>query len=609
MQSEQSAGGYIVLKDINCGEVSKEQLGHSVTVAGWVNRRRDHGNLIFIDLRDREGVVQVVFNPELASDAHTIAESLRNEWVVQVKGHVTERPEGTINTDISSGEVEVYAEELVILNESKTPPFYVNEDGDVDEGLRLKYRYVDLRRETMKDALITRHNIVKFIRTFLNDKQFLEIETPILIKSTPEGARDHVVPSRLYPGSFYALPQSPQQLKQLLMVAGLERYFQIARCFRDEDSRADRQPEFTQLDLEMSFVEQEDVLKLTEDLFTELLRKLFPEKSFMDPFPRLSYDSAMKNYGVDRPDLRFDMKLAEVSEDLQDTEFQVFNNVLAAGGTIKGLVASGCADFTRSKVDELTEFVKSRGASGLISIGISSDNESLLDLDMSHVRSNILRFLTPEHVTRLADRLNAVNGDLILLVAGDLKTTNASLGALRNLLGSELGLVDPNVMAFAFVTDFPLFDWNEEDDRWDASHHAFCMPKEGYEQYLENDPGKVIAQSYDLICNGIEMASGSIRVHHRELQEKIFAVLGYSLEEVSERFSQLLDAFEYGAPPHGGIAPGIDRLAMVLLGRDTIRDVIAFPKTQSQMDPMFGSPSEIEQSQLDELRLQLLVED
>ena len=597
-----------MLKDINCGDINKQQIGNLVTVAGWVNRRRDHGNLIFIDLRDREGLVQIVFNPELASNVHAIAESLRNEWVIQVKGRVTERPAGTINTDISSGEVEVYAEELVILNESKTPPFYVNEDGDVDETLRLKYRYVDLRRENMKDALITRHNIVNFIRTFLNDKEFLEIETPILIKSTPEGARDHVVPSRLYPGSFYALPQSPQQLKQLLMVAGLERYFQIARCFRDEDSRADRQPEFTQLDLEMSFVEQEDILKLTEDLFTGLLKELFPEKFFMEPFPRLSYDVAMKEYGVDRPDLRFEMKLKDVSEYLEDTEFQVFNNVLGAGGIIKGLVAPGCADFTRSKVDDLTEFVKSRGASGLISIGISGADESLSDLDMSHVRSNIQRFLTLDHVRRLTDKLNVVDGDLILLVAGDSKTTNASLGALRNLLGSELELIDPNVMAFAFVTDFPLFDWNEQDEKWDASHHAFCMPKDGYKQYLKNDPGKVIAQSYDLICNGIEMASGSIRVHKRELQEDIFAVLGYSADEVSERFSQLLDAFEYGAPPHGGIAPGIDRLAMVLLGRDTIRDVIAFPKTQSQMDPMFGSPSEIEQSQLDELKIQLIDE-
>ena len=598
-----------MLKDINCGDINKQQIGNLVTVAGWVNRRREHGNLIFIDLRDREGLVQIVFNPELASNVHAIAESLRNEWVIQVKGRVTERPDGTINTDISSGEVEVYAEELVILNESKTPPFYVNEDGDVDETLRLKYRYVDLRRENMKDALITRHNIVNFIRTFLNDKEFLEIETPILIKSTPEGARDHVVPSRLYPGSFYALPQSPQQLKQLLMVAGLERYFQIARCFRDEDSRADRQPEFTQLDLEMSFVEQEDILKLTEDLFTGLLKELFPEKFFMEPFPRLSYDVAMAEYGVDRPDLRFEMKLKDVSEHLADTEFQVFNNVLGAGGIIKGLGARGCADFTRSKVDDLTEFVKSRGASGLISIGISGADESLSDLDMSHVRSNIQRFLTLDHVRRLTDKLNVVDGDLILLVAGDSKTTNASLGALRNLLGNELKLIAPNVMAFAFVTDFPLFDWNEQDEKWDASHHAFCMPKDGYEQYLKNDPGKVIAQSYDLICNGIEMASGSIRVHNRELQEDIFAVLGYSAEEVSERFSQLLDAFEYGAPPHGGIAPGIDRLAMVLLGRDTIRDVIAFPKTQSQMDPMFGSPSEIEQSQLDELKIQLIVED
>ena len=598
-----------MLKDINCGDVKKEHVGNLVTVAGWVNRRRDHGNLIFIDLRDREGVVQVVFNPELASDIHSMAESLRNEWVIQVKGRVTERPEGTLNTGIASGEVEVYAKELVILNESKTPPFYVNEEADVDENLRLKYRYVDLRRESMKNALVARHNIVKFIRTFLNDRQFLEIETPILIKSTPEGARDHVVPSRLYPGSFYALPQSPQQLKQLLMVAGIERYYQIARCFRDEDSRADRQPEFTQLDLEMSFVEQEDVLRLTEDLFTQLLRELFPEKSFMEPFPRLSYDSAMADYGVDRPDLRFAMQLVDVSADVEDTEFQVFNNVLSASGIVKGLVAPGCADYTRTQVDALTEFVKSRGANGLISIGISNFGESSANVDMSHVRSNIQRFLTPEHVRRLTDKMGAVDGDLILLVAGDSKTTNASLGALRNLLGNDLGLADPNVAAFAFVTEFPLFDWNEEDKHWDASHHAFCMPKDGFRQYLESDPGKVVAQSYDLICNGVEMASGSIRVHDRELQERIFSVLGYSSEEVSERFGQLLDAFEYGAPPHGGKAPGIDRLVMVLLGRDTIRDVIAFPKTQSQIDPMFGSPSEIEQSQLDDLGLQLTIED
>ena len=598
-----------MLKNINCGDITKEKLGEHVTLAGWVNRRRDHGNLIFIDLRDRTGIVQVVFNPELTMKAHAIAESLRNEWVIQIKGIVSERPEGTVNIDIPSGEVEINAQDILILNESKTPPFYVNEDVDVDENLRLKYRYVDLRRENMKNALVARHNIVKFIRTFLSEREFLEIETPILIKSTPEGARDHVVPSRLYPGAFYALPQSPQQLKQLLMVGGLERYFQIARCFRDEDSRADRQPEFTQLDLEMSFVEQEDILALTEELFAELLKELFPDKSFISPFPRLTYDFAMENYGVDRPDLRFEMKLVDVSNVLEDTDFQVFNNVISKGGVIKGLVASECAEFTRSKIDELTEFVKSRGASGLISIGISGFGECLSDLNMSHVRSNIQRFLSVEHVRRLAGKLNAVDGDLILIIAGDTKPTNSSLGALRNLLGVELGLSDPNVMAFAFVTDFPLFEWNEEEDRWDASHHAFCMPKEGYEQYLADDPGKVVAQSYDLICNGIEMASGSIRVHKRELQQKIFSVLGYSVEDVTERFSQLLDAFEYGAPPHGGIAPGIDRLVMVLLGRDTIRDVIAFPKTQSQMDPMFGAPSEIEQSQLEELRIQLTIED
>ena len=594
------------MKDISCGALRSQDIGKSVTLAGWVHRRRDHGNLIFIDLRDRDGLVQVVFNPELAEKAHVIAQLLRNEWVIQVSGEVLARPEGTVNEDMLSGAVEVYASELTVLNQSLTPPFYVNEDTTVDENVRLKYRYVDLRREVMKNAMIVRHKVVKYIRDFLDSEGFLEIETPILIKSTPEGARDHIVPSRLYPGNFYALPQSPQQLKQLLMVAGFEKYFQIARCFRDEDSRADRQPEFTQLDLEMSFVTQEDVLSLTEDLFTGLLESLFPDKKFMKPFPRLSYEQSMEDYGTDKPDLRFEMKMSDLGNTAKKTEFNVFHNVLDNGGIVKGFSAPGCGEFTRGQIDELTEFVKERGASGLIAIGINGAGESLESIDMDKVRSNITRFLTPENVKDFAISTGAANGDLVLLVAGEPKSTNASLAALRHEMGIRLELADPNMMMFAFVTDFPLFEWNLEERRWDASHHAFCMPKDGFSKYLSNDPGKVIAQSYDLVCNGLEMASGSIRVHNRELQEDIFGVLGYSREEVSERFSQLLDAFEYGAPPHGGIAPGIDRLIMILMGKDSIRDVIAFPKTQSQMDPLFGAPSAVEQSQLEELHIEVV---
>ena len=594
------------MKDISCGALRSQDIGKSVTLAGWVHRRRDHGNLIFIDLRDRDGLVQVVFNPELAEKAHVIAQLLRNEWVIQVSGEVLARPEGTVNEDMLSGAVEVYASELTVLNQSLTPPFYVNEDTTVDENVRLKYRYVDLRREVMKNAMIVRHKVVKYIRDFLDSEGFLEIETPILIKSTPEGARDHIVPSRLYPGNFYALPQSPQQLKQLLMVAGFEKYFQIARCFRDEDSRADRQPEFTQLDLEMSFVTQEDVLSLTEDLFTGLLESLFPDKKFMKPFPRLSYEQSMEDYGTDKPDLRFEMKMSDLGNTAKKTEFNVFHNVLDNGGIVKGFSAPGCGEFTRGQIDELTEFVKERGASGLIAIGINGAGESLESIDMDKVRSNITRFLTPENVKDFAISTGAADGDLVLLVAGEPKSTNAALAALRHEMGIRLELADPDMMMFAFVTDFPLFEWNLEERRWDASHHAFCMPKDGFSKYLSNDPGKVIAQSYDLVCNGLEMASGSIRVHNRELQEDIFEVLGYSREEVSERFAQLLDAFEYGAPPHGGIAPGIDRLIMILMGKDSIRDVIAFPKTQSQMDPLFGAPSAVEQSQLEELHLEVV---
>ena len=599
-------GESILLKEISCGSLNINNVDDNVVLAGWVNRRRDHGNLIFIDLRDRGGLVQIVFNSETDSLSHANAEILRNEWVIQIKGKVIRRSDDTVNKDIPTGEIEIHVTELNILNESLTPPFYVNEETDVDESVRLQYRYIDLRRENMKTALITRHKVVKYIRDYLDSKDFLEIETPILIKSTPEGARDHIVPSRLFPGNFYALPQSPQQLKQLLMVAGVERYFQIAKCFRDEDSRADRQPEFTQLDLEMSFVSQEDILTLTEELFTGMMRELFPNKEIMTPFPRFTYEESISMYGIDRPDLRYDLKLFDLEEVVKDSEFKVFQNVLNSHGVIRGFSVPGCATYTRRQIDELTEFVKSRGATGLISIGIDGDID---DLTMDDVKSNISRFLTITEVKEFIKITNANSGDLIFIIAGEEKYTNQSLGALRHKMGDLLGLADPDKLFFAFVTDFPLFEWNEDDKKWHATHHAFCMPKEDHINILQSDPGKVIAESYDLICNGLEMASGSIRVHQRDLQERIFEVLGYSKKDVADRFAQLLDAFEYGAPPHGGIAPGIDRLIMVLLGKNSIRDVIAFPKTQSQMDPLFQAPSPVEDDQLKELKIKIIDED
>ena len=597
-----------MLKTISCGDVRAEHIGKTVTLAGWVHRRRDHGGLIFIDLRDREGIVQVVFNPDNAQDIHAIAESLRNEWVVQVTGTVTARPEGTENPNMSTGEVEVSTEQVRVLNESKTPPFYINEESEVDELIRMKYRFLDLRRQSMRDTIIMRHEVVRYIRDFLSDRGFLEVETPILIKSTPEGARDYLVPSRIYPGKFYALPQSPQQLKQLLMAAGIEKYFQIARCFRDEDPRADRQPEHTQLDLEMSFVEEDDVLNLIEELYTKLVEALFPEKWIMRPFPRMTYAEAMASYGTDKPDLRFDLDMSDLSDIAEQTDFRVFTSTVEGGGIVKGFSAPGCASYSRRQTDALIDFAKANGALGLVTIALTGEGD-IDDLTQDGIRSAAARFLTVEQVKAIAHRIEAEMGDMILIVAGLAKTTNQALSALRNEIGARLELADPNLIAFAFVTDFPLFEWNEDAGRWDAMHHAFSMPKDGHEAHLESDPGKVIGRLYDLVANGAELASGSIRIHKRELQERVFGVLGYTKEEVAERFDQLLTAFEYGTPPHGGIAPGIDRLLMVLTGRDNIRDVIAFPKTQSGFDPLFEAPNVVEQKHLDELHISINVEE
>ncbi len=597
-----------MLKTIDCGDLRAEHAGQEVTLAGWVDRRRDHGGLIFIDLRDRSGVVQVVFDPESALDAHAIAERLRNEWVVQVVGRVRHRPEDAANPNLATGEVEVAADHLSVLNESATPPFNINEESEVDEHLRMQYRYLDLRRPRMRDMLALRHRVVKFIRDFLDGRGFLEVETPILIKSTPEGARDYVVPSRLHPGHFYGLPQSPQQLKQLLMAGGVEKYFQIARCFRDEDPRADRLAgEHTQLDLEMSFVEQDDVLELIEELYTELVETIVPEKRLVKPFPRMTYAEAMERYGSDKPDLRFGLEMADLSDVAKDTEFRVFRGAVENGGIVKAFSAPGCAGYPRRQLDDLVEFVKARGAMGLVWIGLDGpDAASVDDLTDDQVKSPAAKFLSLDAIKAMARSTGAGMGDLILIVAGPPKTTNLALSALRNEMGRRLELPDPDVLHFAFVVDFPLFEWNDEEERWDAVHHAFTIPKDGYEQYIESDPGKVIAHCYDLVCNGVECASGSIRVHRRELQERIFKVLGYTDEQVEERFGQLLGSFEYGAPPHGGIAPGIERLLMVLTGIENIRDVIAFPKTQTGIDPLFRAPGPLEVDQLKELHIRVV---
>ena len=595
-----------MLRTKDCGDLREDSIGSHPTLAGWVSRRRDHGGVIFVDLRDRSGIVQVVFNPETSPQAYEIADQLRSEWVVQIKGTVRVRPPGSENPAMATGMVEVAADEATILNPSLTPPFYISDDVEVDESLRLRYRYLDLRRPEMLRNLTLRHRVVKYIRDFLSDRGFLEIETPILIKSTPEGARDFLVPSRMQPGNFYALPQSPQQLKQLLMVAGVEKYFQIARCFRDEDLRADRQPEFTQLDLEMSFVEEEDILQLTEELYTGMIESVAPDRTMIKPFPRLEYAEAMDRYGSDKPDLRFGLEMTDVTDLAKETEFRVFLSVAQNGGIIKGFVVPGQGEYTGTMMRNLEETAQGFGAGGLShvrfhgagAIGEIAEEDVLLSPGLR---------MPVEWSRRLAETMGAVPGDMVLLMAGRGKQVNTWLSAMRDHMGKTLGLADPQTLAFAFVTKFPLFDWNADRNRWDSSHHPFTSPAEGQEDLLEGeDLGSIDSKAYDLVCNGSELASGSIRIHHREEQEKIFRILGYSNEEINEKFGQILEAFEYGAPPHGGIAPGIDRLVAILARTTSIRDVIAFPKTQTGADLLFGSPAPVEPDQLKELELRLL---
>ena len=585
-------------KTHTCGELRSSDQGQQVILVGWVNRRRDHGGVTFIDLRDRSGLVQVVFNPDSSPEAHQDAVPLRIEWVIQVKGVVRTRPAGMENPNLPTGEIEVDVHELKVLNAAKTPPFPINKEEEVDEQTRLRYRYMDLRHERMAQNLVLRHRTVKYIRDYLDQHGFLEIETPILFKTTPEGARDYLVPSRIHPGEFYALPQSPQQLKQLLMVAGMERYFQIARCFRDEDQRGDRQPEFTQLDLEMSFIEREDIMVLTEDMFTNLVKEIVPQKRLLaSPWPRLTYREAMQRYGKDNPDLRFGMELHDISDLASSSGFKVFEGAIANGGDVRGLNARGLGDYSRKQIDELVEFVSQFGARGLAYLAITPDGEQ---------RSSFAKFLPDENLQTILDRFDAKPGDLLLFVADQAEVVYESLGRLRVMLADRLGLRDPDVLAFCWIIDFPFVVWNEDEKRWDPSHHLFTSPMPEDVPLLDSDPGKARGQQYDMVVNDYEVGGGSIRIHKRELQEKVFKLIGLDPDVAAERFGHMLEAFEYGTPPHGGIAPGIDRLCMVLAGEPNIREVIAFPKNQAARDVMAEAPSAVETKQLRELNLRLV---
>ncbi|MDU0286816.1 aspartate--tRNA ligase [Staphylococcus pseudintermedius] len=579
-----------------CGSVTEELLGQEVTLKGWVHNRRDLGGLIFVDVRDREGYVQVVFNPDFSKEALEVAERIRSEYVVEITGTVTKRDDETINPKIKTGQVEVQAKSIEIINQSETPPFSINEENlNVDENIRLKYRYLDLRREKLAQTFKMRHQITRSIRQFLDGDGFYDVETPVLTKSTPEGARDYLVPSRVHDGEFYALPQSPQLFKQLLMISGFDKYYQIVKCFRDEDLRADRQPEFTQIDIEMSFVEQEDVMQLGEAMVKNVLADV-KGIEMTDAFPRMTYTEAMSRYGTDKPDTRFGMELLDVSELGQIMDFKVFKGAVESGGQVKALVVeNAAADYTRKDIDGLTEFVNIYGAKGLAWVKVVEDG----------LNGPIARFFEDAHVTKLQALTDAKAGDLVLFVADSKDVVAQSLGALRNKLGKERGLIDPEQYNFLWVTDWPLLEYDEEARRYVAAHHPFTSPKVEDIDLLETAPEQAQAQAYDLVLNGFELGGGSIRIHDGELQQRMFKALGFSDEAAQEQFGFLLDAFKYGAPPHGGIALGLDRFVMILSGRTNLRDTIAFPKTASATDLMTDAPSPVSERQLDELSLRI----
>jgi aspartyl-tRNA synthetase len=584
-------------KSHTCGELRKTDAGQTVSLAGWVHRRRDHGDLIFIDLRDRFGLVQLVADPETSPEAHQTLGQVRSEWVIKIEGTVRARPAEMVNPNLDTGEIEVIVQQVKVLNASETPPFLINKEEEVDENVRLKYRYLDLRTPRMQKNLTLRHKVVKFIRDYLDEQGFLEIETPILFKTTPEGARDYLVPSRVHPGMVYALPQSQQQLKQLLMVAGIERYFQIARCFRDEDQRGDRQPEFTQLDIEMSFVERNDVMALIEDMYTKMVAKLVPHKRLMQtPWPRLSYQEAMERFGKDNPDVRYGLELVDLTDLAAGSGFGVFSNAVKSGGHVRGINAQGLGNYSRKQIDALTDYVRQFGAKGLAYIIFTPEGE---------VRSPIAKFFSDEEFSEIKSRMGAEAGDLLLFVADQPNVVFDTLGRLRVHLAESLGLTDPDLLGFCWVIDFPFAFWDEEEKRWDPSHHLFTSPLPEDMELIDSDPAKMRGAQYDLVLNNNEVAGGSIRIHDQALQAKVFELIGLEPEVAKVRFGHMLEAFQYGAPPHGGIASGIDRLVMLLADEDNIREVIAFPKNQNARDVMADAPTPAEPGQYKDLHIKL----
>jgi aspartyl-tRNA synthetase len=578
-----------------CGDLRSEHIGQEVCLMGWAHRRRDHGGLIFIDLRDRTGIAQLALDPDRDSAAHNKAEGVRNEFVVAAIGKVSPRPEGTINPKMPTGEVEIEISELRILNEAKTPPFMLNDFTDVAENLRLKYRYLDLRRESIQRNLIMRHKVAQTVRNYLTDNHFLEIETPVLTKSTPEGARDYLVPSRVSPGNFFALPQSPQLFKQLLMVSGFDRYFQIVKCFRDEDLRADRQPEFTQIDCELSFVDSNDVMTIMEGMIADIFKQTLDIEVEL-PMPRMSYDQVINRYGVDNPDLRFEMELTDITDLVKDCGFKVFATVAKSNGLVKALNVKGGSNFSRKELDDLTDFAAIYGAKGLAWVKIQADG---------NWQSPIAKFFTESELQTIDTTLKAESGDLLLFVADTANVTNESLGRLRGHIGQKLGLTDPNNYKFIWVTEFPLLEWDEEAKRHVAVHHPFTAPLDEDIALLDSDPGKVRSNAYDLVLNGSEIGGGSIRIHDQSIQSKMFSLLGIGDEEARQKFGFLLDALEFGAPPHGGLAFGLDRIMMILTGSESIRDVIAFPKTQKAACMMSEAPGVVDEKQLKELAIRI----